>query len=219
MDEGTFHCEVKYASATAYPTSTLLSSTVSALDASSSSMNRFTSWLMTRETELASAVTTALAAAVPLTEYPKACLLVQCTILQDDGSILPACILAATVALCRARVNVIDTVTACSVAVVEVPEQRDDKKKNKKEAHLSYWADPTLDESLAATAVVTVGMMNATKQVSLWEQQQGAAAAATLLSSEATNRAMDLCRDGCRTLHRFVREHLLDEFAKEQHQQ
>lgn len=221
MEQGTLHCQVQYAAQISYPTAAYGASTASALDggaqasSSSNNNNRFTSWIMTRETSLSSSLHTALAAAVPLEPYPKACILVQVTVVSDDGSILPTCILASTVALVKARVILLDTVTACTVAVVVVPDDNENKDKDTQEQkqHQSslqeYWADPTLNESLHAKALVTLGIMPNSKEVTLWEQT-GAA-----LSPQETNKAMDLARDGCRTLQRFVREHLLDEFAKE----
>eukprot|EP00977_Amphora_coffeiformis_P025499 scaffold20209_cov182-Amphora_coffeaeformis.AAC.9 len=200
MDQGTLHCEVKYASQIAYPTTTLLASTPSPVDHTQVPTGRINSWIMTRETELASGLHTALSAAVPLEPYPKACVLVQITVLQDDGSILPACILASTVALCQANVNLLDTITACSVAVVQQEDQS-----------TVWWADPTLEEMLHAKAIVTLSVLPNSKEVTLWEQS-----GITALSPEETNRAMDLCRDGCRTMQRFVREHLIAEFTKEQ---
>jgi len=198
MDHGTLHCEVKYASQIAYPTTTLLASTASSVDQAQVPAGRIHSWIMTRETELASGLLTALSAAVPLEAYPKACVLVQITVLQDDGSILPACILASTVALCRANVNLLDTITACSVAIIQQDFQT-----------TAWWADPTLEEMIHAKAVVTLSILPNSKVVTLWEQSGIKA-----LSPEETNRAMDLCRDGCRTMQRFVREHLLSEFTK-----
>lgn len=211
MDGGTLHCEVKYASQMAYPTKTFLACTPSSVDQTIPT-GRIHSWIMTRETELASNLYTALSAAVlPLEAYPKACVLVRITVLQDDGSILPACILASTVALCRAKVNLLDTVTACSVAVVDQQQQQvTTTTSSTTTTTTSWWADPTLDEILLhAKAVVTLSVLPNSKEVTLWEQS-GAAA----LSPEETNRAMELCRDGCRTMHRFVREHLIAEFAK-----
>ena len=215
MEQGTLHCQVQYAAQISYPTAAYGASTASALDGAqaSSANNRFTSWIMTRETSLSSSLHTALAAAVPLEPYPKACILVQVTVLSDDGSILPTCILASTVALVKARVALLDTVTACTVAVVVVPYDHENKDKQQQKQQQSslqeYWADPTLNESLHAKALVTLCIMPSSKEVTLWEQTGGA------LSPQETNKAMDLARDGCRTLQRFVREHILAEFAKE----
>lgn len=213
MDTGTLHVEVKYASPTAYPTSTLLASTVQNVDQTQQqSTGKTNSWIMTRETELSGRLHAALAAAVCLEPFAKTCVLIQLTVLQDDGSVLPACILASTVSLCLARVFLADTVTACRVAV------RSDG---------SLWADPTLaEESLSSTsrygddkdngttttkAIVTLGLLPNSKQVTLWEQCGQA------LSAQETNAAMDLCRDGCRTMQRFVREYLIASCEKTEH--
>lgn len=194
MDRGILHVECKYASQMSYPTSTLLASSVQNADQGAQnnimSAGKMNSWLMTRETELSSRLHTALSAAVCLEPFAKTCILVQLTILQDDGSVLPACVLASTVSLCLARVFLVDTVSACRVAI---------------QGDGSLWADPTLQEEIApnAKAVVTLGLLPNSKQVTLWEQSGQA------LSADETNKAMDLCRDGCRTMQRFVREYLI----------
>ena len=191
MEEGVLHCEVRYAPHIGYPTASLVNNTVSTMDQSNQllSSGKVTSWTITRETDLASRLGDCLAAAVPLKQYPKCAILVQVTVLQDDGSVLPACITAASIALADAAVEIYDLVTASTVAVV-------------KDRML---ADPTLEETEAANAVVTLALMPNWKEVTLWEQSGG-------LSPEQANRAMELCRDGCRTMHRFQREHLIQEY-------
>ena len=209
MDQGTLHCAVKYAGWQYYAHPSLESRRRTMADSTNNAAatnRQATTWMMTRETELASGLHTALSAAVPLEPYPKACLAVHVTILQDDGSVLPACIAAATVALARARVTLLDTVTACSVAVVGSNDDDDDDADDSTD----WWADPTHpEETIDAKAVVTLAWLPNSKQVTLWEQQGP-------LDAAETNRAMDLCRDGCRTLQRFVRQHLVEEFAKEE---
>ena len=164
---------------------------------------------------LSRALHTALAAAVPLSEYPKAALVVHVTVLQDDGSLLPACVAAATVALARARVTLCDVVTAGSVAVVV-----NDGTDANDSTVTTCWADPTHhEESQQAAVVVTVAMLPSTKHVTLWEQHSSihtTTSGTAALSPAVTNQAMELCRDGCRTLQRFIAEHLRSEWLQEE---
>lgn len=191
MEEGTLHCEVKYAAHSGYPTSNLIASSVSTMDHSGSqfSSGRINSWTIARETDLASRLSSALAAAVPLKQYPKCALVLKLTILQDDGCVLPACITAASLALADASVEVYDQVTCGTVAVVNG----------------KLLADPDLAETTAADAVMTLALLPNWKEVTLWEQSGR-------MTPKLANESMELCRDACRTMHRFMREHLIQQY-------
>lgn len=200
MDEGTLYCEVKYLPHVGYPTSTIVSSMASSVDQSSSSLfsyGRIYSQIMTRETDLSSRLLSALSAAVPLQQYPKCALVVRVSILQDDGSVLPACVTAASLALANASVEMYDLVTCCSVAVVN-------NNNEQTEQQHQLLADPDLEEERRADALVTLAILPNWKEVSLWEQSGK-------LSPAMANQAIDICRDGCRTMQRFARDHLLDQ--------
>lgn len=195
MEQGTLHCQVKYLQQIGYPTSTLVASTPSSLDQYEISSGQVRSWTIKRETDLAVRLTSALAAAVPLRQYPKCAIIIHVTVLQDDGSVLPACITAASLALVDAAIEVYDLVTACSVSVVDVAEDTDD---------LILLADPSLEDLEVSKAEVTLAMLPNWKEVTLWEQ-------AGRLSPAVANQAMELCRDGCRTMHKFMREHTIEQ--------
>lgn len=198
MEEGTLHCEVKYSPNTGFPTSTLLAASVSTMDHHSTnqlSSGKINSWTIARETDLSSRLSSALAAAVPLKQYPKCALILKITVLQDDGNVLAACITAASLALADACVEIYDLVTCGSVAVMQGGE-------------LALLADPDLAETQDADAVVTLAVLPNWKEVTLWEQSGS-------LSPDKVNQAMELCRDGCRTMHRFMREHLLQQAQSE----
>ena len=152
---------------------------------------------MTRETDLSSRLLSALSAAVPLQQYPKCALVVRVSILQDDGSVLPACVTAASLALANASVEMYDLVTCCSVAVVN-------NNNEQTEQQHQLLADPDLEEERRADALVTLAILPNWKEVSLWEQSGK-------LSPAMANQAIDICRDGCRTMQRFARDHLLDQ--------
>mmetsp|Transcript_763 Transcript_763/g.914 ORF Transcript_763/g.914 Transcript_763/m.914 type:complete len:81 (-) Transcript_763:113-355(-) len=68
-------------------------------------------------------------------------------------------------------------------------------------------ADPTEDETLVADATLTIAVMPNWKEVTLWEHQQ--TAGRQPLSSEESSRALELCRDGCRTMHKFMKQSLI----------
>jgi len=137
----------------------------------------------THQVDMEARIHAALLPALNLTEFPKIVLQVDITVLQNDGSLLSAGMAATTLALLDAGVELHDLVTCCQVVVIGK----------------DLLADPTLEEEQAADATVTLALMPNWKEVTLW-QQSGPAPAA----------AMDLCRDGCRTLLRFVRQHLID---------
>jgi exosome complex component MTR3 len=199
MEEGTLHCEVKYSPNTVFPTSTLLAASVSTMDHHSTnqlSSGKINSWTIARETDLSSRLSSALAAAVPLKQYPKCALILKITVLQDDGNVLAACITAASLALADAAVEMYDLVTCGSVAVRQGT------------GELALLADPDLAETQDADAVVTLAVLPNWKEVTLWEQSGS-------LSPDKVNQAMELCRDGCRTMHRFMREHLLQQAESE----
>lgn len=191
MDEGTLYCEVNYLPHASYPAARILAASATPLDQSHQQFSaaRISTHRYSRESDLSARLLSALQAAVPLQQYPKCCIRVLVTVLQDDGSVLSACLAAASVALTHASVELYDVVTACQVAV------REDG---------VLLADPDLEEEETAEAVVTLALLPNWKEVSLLEQSG-------VMSMAQTNQAIDLCRDGCRTMHRFVRDHLLQQ--------
>jgi ribonuclease PH len=94
-------------------------------------MGHTSAYISGREYELSSQVLTALCASVPLDSiqrYNKTAIVVKIIIFQDDGSILPACIMSASIALVDATIELYDIVTACTVAVIK--KQNEQTKKN-----------------------------------------------------------------------------------------
>lgn len=153
-------------------------STVSTLDGNVRKQS-----LQTAQVDMEARIHAALLPALNLADYPKAVIQVELTILQNDGSLLSAGLMAATLALTDARVELYDIVTCCEVVVIGD----------------NLLADPTLAEEQAASAKVTLAIMPNWKEVTLWQQ-----------SGPAPTDAMNLCRDGCRTLNRFLRQHLME---------
>lgn len=190
MDTGTLHCQVKFAAQFGFPPTSLVASSVTALGdrQDAISAGRLNATLMRQESNLSSQVAGALAAVVPLQQYPKCAILVSITVLQNDGDVLAAAITAASLALADAGVELFDLVTAARVAVVGD----------------TLLADPTLEEESSADALMTLAILPNWKEVTLWEQ-------VGRMSPELANSAMELCRNGCRTMHRFMREHMIAE--------
>ena len=180
--------------------------------------------LAMRESDLSHRLTAALLPVVLLDRYPKCTVVINATVLQDDGSCLSAVITAASMALVDARVEVRDLVTSCTVAVVEKQPadpttkkagdddamDEDDDDDDDEEDRWLYLADPTEKEATAIftgrdgtvsgrAALICLAMTPNHKEVTLWSQSGR-------LSSEMASRAMELCRDGCRTMHKFMRE-------------
>ena len=211
MDEGTLECHVTYVPNVGFPLTALVATTASSLSDHSSqpqqpSIGRMTTKIGAHEQELSSQLLASLSAAVPLRAYPKHWIVVHVTVLQDDGSVLSACTTAASLALADASVEVYDMVTSSTVAVV-FPQTPTNTKastttKTKTQSPLLL-ADPTYAEMAHADAIVTLSLLASWKEVTLWNQSGR-------LSSGTANEAISLCRDGCRTMHKFMRNALLE---------
>jgi exosome complex component MTR3 len=209
VEEGMLHVEVKYAPATGYPEHLIdvvrsiepsQKTTTTARAPSPQQSKQLRSFLQSRESDLSTRLSTAVQAVVPLAPYPKCAILVHVTVLQDDGSVLAASVTAATLALVQAGIELYDVVATCSVAIIHGKEGTN--------GQTVLLVDPTLDEMSMADSVVTIGIMPNWKEVTLWEQW---GTTSTGLSLTATNEAVNLCRVGCRTMHKFIREHLIHE--------
>jgi exosome complex component MTR3 len=216
VEEGTLHVEVKYAPATGYPEhlidvvrsiepSQKATTTTTAAAPSPQQSKQWHSFLQSRESDLSTRLLTAIQAVVSLVPYPKCAILVHVTVFQDDGSVLAASVTAATLALVQAGIELYDVVAACSVAIVHGKEGANGQK-------AVLLADPTLDEMNMADSVVTIGILPNWKEVTLWEQW-GTGTMSSGLSLTTTNEAVSLCRVGCRTMHKFIREHLIHEIS------
>ena len=202
MEEGTLECQVNYVPNVGFPLASLIASSASNLSDNSQqpqqlSAGRMNTKISAQEKELSSQLLASISAAVPLRAYPKNIITLQVTILQDDGSVLSACTTAASLALVDASIEVYDMVTSATVAIVLLGE------KNPNSAPL-FLADPTFDETRQADAIVQLSLLANWKEVTLWNQSGR-------LSSSVANEAISLCRDGCRTMHKFMRTALLNQ--------
>jgi len=135
-------------------------------------------------------------------------------VMQSDGGVFQAAVAGASLALADAGVPMRDVVCAGSAAVMKVEqdedvvkEQDDDggKKKKRSNSKVSYRAiaDPTEDEILQASGVVTIAMMPNWREVTVWDQFGK-------MSLDSSSEAMELARDGCVTLHKFLKNCLVN---------
>jgi len=141
-------------------------------------------------------------------------------VLQNDGGVLGACVVAASLAMADSGVELYDMVSACSVAVVPrsmTAACHDDgggggggggsgdcgEDRRHASSHCLL-TDPTEDEILAADGVVTLAMMPNWKEVTFWDQTGR-------LPANTASDASDLCRDGCATMQKFMRQSLVGE--------
>eukprot|EP00751_Fragilariopsis_kerguelensis_P007500 CAMPEP_0170793418 /NCGR_PEP_ID=MMETSP0733-20121128/22648_1 /TAXON_ID=186038 /ORGANISM="Fragilariopsis kerguelensis, Strain L26-C5" /LENGTH=301 /DNA_ID=CAMNT_0011142375 /DNA_START=19 /DNA_END=922 /DNA_ORIENTATION=- len=222
-DIGCLRCHVKYAPHIGIDQVSQRSRSVTALDGSSNNNNKSGTattstqsagklnqeLTLRRESDLSRRLTAALLPVVILEQYPKCAIVINLTVLQDDGSCLSASITAASMALVDALVELRDVVTSCTVAVVD----RGCCKHNEEDRWI-YLADPTEREATSSTlfasdttttttvALICLAMTPNHKEVTLWSQSGR-------LSSDMASHAMELCRDGCRTMHNFMRESLI----------
>ncbi|KAL3936281.1 MAG: hypothetical protein SGARI_002623 [Bacillariaceae sp.] len=203
-DAGSLLCLVKYAPHMGVDQVHQRAQAVSPIDNTTLSMGKLNQEIVIQESGLSHQLTSSLRPVIPLEKYPKCTIVVKVTILQDNGSALSAAITASTLALVDARVELYDLVTSCTVAVV-VEAQGDgnsnnmDGDDNDIDENLGYLVDPTQEEASKAQAIICLAMTPNQKEVTLWSQSGR-------LSADMASQAMNLCRDGCRTYHKFLRE-------------
>jgi ribonuclease PH len=162
---------------------------------------KLNSQIMAQERHLSLELHSALLPTIYLEEFPKCSILIQATILQDDGSILSACITTGTLALVNAHVPLVDLVTSCTVAAMVGGD-----------TNTYLCCDLTQAEVLQASAIICLAMTPNQKEVTLWSQSGR-------LSASMSNEAIGLCQDGCRTMHKFLREVWISKAEEEQNEQ
>ncbi len=222
-DAGSLQCHVKYAPHIGIDKVAQQSASVTQVDGTSNNNNSNSSSsnngnnnsstptisdgklrqeLLVRESDLSKNLTASLLPVMILDRYPKCTIVISVTALQDDGSCLSAAITAASMALVDAKVEIRDMVTSCTVAVTEHLSMEDEENGSDGDDDdgddYTCLADPTQLESTNC-ALICLAMTPNHKEVTLWSQSGR-------LSSEMASQAMELCRDGCRTMHKFMRE-------------
>jgi len=210
VDTGSLQCLVKYLPSVAVDQVSQRSRAVSALDNTTVSAGKLNQEVSLQESGLSHQLTSALLPVIPLEHFPKCTVVVKVTILQDDGSCLSAAITAATLALVDARVDLYDLVTSCTVAIVQKDEHdnNDNNDNENDDNNCVYLVDPSEEETTGAQAIICLAMTPNHKEVTLWSQSGR-------LSASMASHAMELCRDGCRTYHKFLREAWISRLAKD----
>lgn len=164
------------------------------------------------ETYLSHRLAEALAPAVVLNgPGGKTCVELFVEVLQGDGGVFAAAVAGASLALADAGVAMRDMVCAGSAAVLEAAgggaaaKGKAGTGKGKKPENASYRAvaDPTEDEILRASGVVTIAMMPSWREVTVWDQFGR-------MSLGASVEATELARDGCVALQKFLRNCLVN---------
>jgi hypothetical protein len=222
MDRGTLIVDVQYG-AFAYPIEHILLQTATSLDQAQpqqrSEGNAVSSFLSQRESYVAAKVFMTLEPAIPWSMYPKNAILVHISVLQDDGSIVAAAITAASIALARSSLEMYDIPCACQVAIVhdkndnkndDGNQTKDDSDGNTYKKQYQVLADPTLQEEIAADSTIVLGMLSQ-KDVACYEQMGRKS-----MALDVMNPAIELARDGCRTMHKFARTHLIEQYHNSQ---
>ena len=193
----------------AYPVDHLVASTTSSVGSlavadTAGAPRLLRSAVMVRQAELASKLNAVLTTVVPWPPKPSnssapitsSTLQIRFIILQDDGGVLSACLTAASLALADASVEQYDVVVCGSVACFRTEEEV---------TNMAYLADPDWSEYDAADATMTLAMLPNMKEVVVWEQTG-------CLSLAEANQAMQICRNGCRTMHHFLRRHWIENY-------
>jgi len=152
--------------------------------------------------ELSSRLHDAIVPSIPLDLLRKNVVDVFVMVLQNDGGVLGAAVMAASLALADSGVELYDLVSACSVAVV--PRHLTTVGDGDAASASSYCllADPSEEELLAADGVVTLAMMPNWKEVTFWDQTGR-------LPVTTASDAADLCRNGCAMMQKFMRQSLV----------
>jgi len=156
--------------------------------------------------ELSSRLHDAIVPSIPLDLLRKNVVDVFVMVLQNDGGVLGAAVMAASLALADSGVELYDLVSACSVAVVprHLTTVGDGDGDGDAASSSSYCllADPSEEELLAADGVVTLAMMPNWKEVTFWDQTGR-------LPVTTASDAADLCRNGCAMMQKFMRQSLV----------
>ncbi|KAK8379340.1 hypothetical protein O3P69_019316 [Scylla paramamosain] len=144
----------------------------------------------TRQQEMSRQLKDALESVIVLEKFPKSQIDVYVTVIEDDGSLLGACITAAGLALCHANIDVYDLVVGASVLF---------------RGDVLYLDPRREEEEVSDNNQLTIGMIpkHAGGQIALMVQRSGQVAPQCL--SECLNAAVDLCN----RLHSLAQKTLL----------
>lgn len=217
---GRLHCQIRYAPNFAINMQRHAMAQATPID--KFSFTSSSTGLVAQETELSLKLHDAIAPSLPMHLFMKNVVDVFVLVLQDDGAVFPACLMAASLALADSGVEVYDLVSSFSIAVVsrdnivwshdqdddedesmlEEVEMEERRGMSKVDDKYYLLADPDANEILRADGTLTVGMMTNWKEVVFWDQ-------IGRLPSEVVSEAVELCKDGCVVMHNFMREALV----------
>lgn len=210
VSKGILNCQVRFAPNFGIRPETKMMTTATNLDGFSYTSSGANA---AQETELSSRLNDCIAPSVPLHLLMKNVVDVYVMVLQDDGAVFAASVIAASLALADSGVETYGLVTAFSVAVI--PKQvflnagddgmdvdEDDIGISASDSNYCILADPSTKEIMAAKAVLTVAMMKSWKEVVFWDQ-------AGSLPPSVANEASELCQEGCTAMHKFMRQALV----------
>eukprot|EP00562_Extubocellulus_spinifer_P007769 CAMPEP_0178507044 /NCGR_PEP_ID=MMETSP0696-20121128/20011_1 /TAXON_ID=265572 /ORGANISM="Extubocellulus spinifer, Strain CCMP396" /LENGTH=329 /DNA_ID=CAMNT_0020136509 /DNA_START=249 /DNA_END=1238 /DNA_ORIENTATION=+ len=198
---GTINCEVRLAPSFGLNPQTAVSAAVSSLDGRAGVGQLRSRATTQQEIELSSGLADAIAPTIRLDRLPKSVVDVFVLVLQSDGSVLPSAITAASLALADAGIELFDLVSSCSVAVIDSDEKGSSSDKSNK-CELTLLADPTEKELIKPRGEVTLAVLPNWREVTFWEQTGR-------IPPGTCTDAVELCRDGCETIYRFMRECLV----------
>ena len=203
---GSINCEVRMAPSFGVRPQTAVAGAVASVDGRLGGRASRTSTAATlNEVELSAALGDAIAPSIRLDLLPKCVIDIFVMVLQADGSVLPAAITAASLALADAGVELFDLVASCGL-VVSVEEDGisgyGGGSKNRGKRKPKLLADPTESEELRSEGGVTIALMPNWREVTLWEQTGR-------LPASVSAEAIELCQDGCETMFKFMRECLV----------
>ena len=156
---------------------------------------------------------------IPIHKLSKSVIDICIMVLQDDdndgnsSSIFNACIISASIALADAGIELYDIISSCSVAVVQYTTAKQE------ETLYMYLLDPTGQEEkdnndddcngIISTTIVTLAMLCNWKEVVFLDQSSSSINHKQHLPPIVSLKAMELCRDGCMIMSKFMKQCLL----------
>mmetsp|Transcript_4159 Transcript_4159/g.15684 ORF Transcript_4159/g.15684 Transcript_4159/m.15684 type:complete len:287 (+) Transcript_4159:48-908(+) len=143
-----------------------------------------------KQEELSLFVSDALQSAMMLDHFPKCSIDLTLTILEDCGSSLSACVIAASLALASGGIPVKDLVSCCECCLLS--------------DHILI--DPNRDESYYSEGRVLCAYMTQLDEVTQLTQVGD-------MNYEQITDAMEMCLDACQKIHALMRETLLKHYS------
>jgi ribonuclease PH len=198
-EEGVVNVDVKFALPFAIRPETVAMNQDTSVDGTTSNTSQ--QQASPEEVELSSRVYDAIFSSLvqsSLKRLYKSVIDVHLIVLQSDGGLTSACIVAVSLALADAGIEIYDLVPSCCVAVYDVRKRKEESTTN----HPTCLVDPTEDEINDADGIVTLAVSYNCSEVTFWNQTGR-------ISVEAYSQAMEMCKDGCSTIYQCMKQCLL----------